>query len=63
MKSAQAREIIFNNMDAMALLFDARDNLILVKNGLTVYINKLDKSINKGVKENQNLESYTKQAA
>ncbi len=51
-----AREIISNNMDAMSLLYDARDIL-------EISLDKINKIIERGQGYNRQLESQTRHAA
>jgi hypothetical protein len=56
MNGSMAREIISNNMDAMSLLYDAKDIL-------EISLNKINKIIKGGREANRELEGMTKHAA
>lgn len=63
MTATKSRELIYRNMDAMSVSYDALDSLIDVKKNVTICINRMVKIINKGKGQNRELEVDTKHAA
>ena len=63
MISKTARERIYNNMDAMSIIYDALDGLVEVKQNTNICINRINKIIERGQGYNRQLESLTKHAA